>query len=102
MRRLLEGLVRGRNVIGGGVGLGGKFAEDDPINSKIMKKRLEKLGHTAYMTVNGEECSSAHGEQASTFDAVLMDLQVVPSLAAPSSCTDSVRCLSLMVTARPK
>lgn len=51
-------------------------AEDDPINSKIMKKRLEKLGHKAYMTVNGEECSSAHGEKASEFDAVLMDLQV--------------------------
>lgn len=52
-------------------------AEDDPINSKIMKKRLERLGHQAYMTVNGEECSSAHGEQASSFDAVLMDLQVI-------------------------
>lgn len=51
-------------------------AEDDPINSRIMKKRLEKLGHQAYMTVNGEECSSAHGEQATSFDAVLMDLQM--------------------------
>lgn len=51
-------------------------AEDDPINSKIMKKRLEKLGHVAHMTVNGEECSSAHGDDASRFDAVLMDLQV--------------------------
>ena len=51
-------------------------AEDDPINSRIMKKRLEKLGHTAYMTVNGEECSSAFGEQATDFDAVLMDLQM--------------------------
>lgn len=51
-------------------------AEDDPINSKIMKKRLEKLGHEAHMTVNGEECSSAHGEQATSFDAILMDLQV--------------------------
>lgn len=51
-------------------------AEDDPINSKIMKKRLEKLGHRAHMTVNGEECSSAYGEQATGFDAVLMDLQM--------------------------
>lgn len=51
-------------------------AEDDPINSRIMKKRLEKLGHSAHMTVNGEECSSAHGEQATYFDAVLMDLQM--------------------------
>lgn len=51
-------------------------AEDDPINSRIMKKRLEKLGHKVYCTVNGEECASAHGEDAASFDAVLMDLQV--------------------------
>ncbi len=51
-------------------------AEDDPVNSKIMKKRLEKLGHHVHMTINGEECSSAHGEQASSYDMVLMDLQV--------------------------
>ncbi|RVX67364.1 hypothetical protein B0A52_09145 [Exophiala mesophila] len=51
-------------------------AEDDPINSRIMKKRLEKLGHAAYMTVNGEECSSAHGEEPTKFDAILMDLQM--------------------------
>ena len=51
-------------------------AEDDPINSKIMKRRLEKLGHAVHLTVNGEECSSAHGEQPASFDAVLMDLQM--------------------------
>lgn len=51
-------------------------AEDDPINSRIMKKRLEKLGHTAFLTVNGEECSSAYGETTADFDAVLMDLQM--------------------------
>lgn len=56
-------------------------AEDDPINSRIMKKRLEKLGHKVYCTVNGEECASAHGEDAASFDAVLMDLQVrIPSV----------------------
>ena len=51
-------------------------AEDDPINSRIMKKRLEKLGHKVHCTVNGEECAGAHGEDAASFDAVLMDLQV--------------------------
>lgn len=51
-------------------------AEDDPINRKIMRKRLEKLGHTAHMTVNGEECATQHGEQPQQFDAVLMDLQM--------------------------
>ena len=51
-------------------------AEDDPINSKIMKKRLEKLGHSPHITVNGEECASAHGERPSSYDVVLMDLQM--------------------------
>jgi CheY-like chemotaxis protein len=51
-------------------------AEDDPINSRIIKKRLEKLGHEIHCTVNGEECATAHGEKASSFDAILMDLQV--------------------------
>lgn len=52
-------------------------AEDDPINSKILKKRLEKMGHHVYLTVNGEECAAAHGEHPSAFDVVLMDIQVI-------------------------
>jgi len=51
-------------------------AEDDPINSKIVKKRLEKLGHVIQLTVNGEECSSRYGERPNAFDVVLMDMQV--------------------------
>ena len=51
-------------------------AEDDPINSRIMNKRLEKSGHAVHLTVNGEECSSAYGEKPTNFDVVLMDMQV--------------------------
>ncbi|KAK6441384.1 hypothetical protein LTR95_002382 [Oleoguttula sp. CCFEE 5521] len=51
-------------------------AEDDPVNSRIIKKRLEKLGHEVYLTVNGEECSSAYGEKTGYFDIVLMDMQM--------------------------
>ena len=51
-------------------------AEDDPINSKIVKKRLEKQGHSVYLTVNGEECSNAYEETPQSFDVVLMDMQV--------------------------
>ena len=51
-------------------------AEDDPINSKIIKKRLEKMGHRVQLTINGEECATAHGEKPSDYDMVLMDLQV--------------------------
>lgn len=51
-------------------------AEDDPVNSKIIKKRLEKLGHQIILTVNGEDCASVHGEHPESFDVVLMDMQV--------------------------
>nr|OQN98794.1 hypothetical protein B0A51_18498 [Rachicladosporium sp. CCFEE 5018] len=52
-------------------------AEDDPVNSRIIKKRLEKLGHEVYLTVNGEECASAYGEKTGYFDIVLMDMQPI-------------------------
>ncbi|OQN98410.1 hypothetical protein B0A48_15679 [Cryoendolithus antarcticus] len=51
-------------------------AEDDPVNSRIIKKRLEKLGHEVYLTVNGEECAGAYGEKTGYFDIVLMDMQM--------------------------
>lgn len=51
-------------------------AEDDPVNSRILKKRLEKIGHEIYLTINGEECASAFGDQPEIFDVVLMDMQV--------------------------
>lgn len=51
-------------------------AEDDPVNSRIIKKRLERMGHETYLTTNGEECSSIHGEKTGYFDVVLMDMQV--------------------------
>ena len=51
-------------------------AEDDPINSKIIKKRLEKYGHDVYLTINGEECANSYVEKATFFDVVLMDMQV--------------------------
>ncbi|MCJ1477762.1 Light-sensor Protein kinase [Lambiella insularis] len=51
-------------------------AEDDPINSKIIKKRLEKIGHEVFLTINGEECASAYGGKSAFFDVVLMDMQM--------------------------
>lgn len=55
-------------------------AEDDPVNSRIIQKRLDKAGHNTYLTVNGEECSSAYGEKSGYFDVVLMDMQVSNNL----------------------
>ncbi|OQE46719.1 hypothetical protein PENCOP_c001G01219 [Penicillium coprophilum] len=52
------------------------IAEDDPINSSIVQKRLEKFGHTVHMTSNGKECASVYKANPTQFDAVLMDLQM--------------------------
>lgn len=52
------------------------IAEDDPINLKIVKKRLERVGHTVTHAVNGEDCAALFKSSASEVDAVLMDMQV--------------------------
>ncbi|EAW06619.1 putative sensor histidine kinase/response regulator [Aspergillus clavatus NRRL 1] len=51
-------------------------AEDDPTNGAIVRKRLEKAGHTVLMTGNGKECASAFRDNAGGYDVVLMDLQM--------------------------
>ncbi|KAH9879658.1 hypothetical protein IAQ61_001477 [Plenodomus lingam] len=51
-------------------------AEDDPVNSRIVKKRLERLEHVVHLTVNGEECASAYCDNPQDFDIVLMDMQM--------------------------
>lgn len=51
-------------------------AEDDPINMKILRKRLERCGHEVHHTVNGQDCASAYKENSREFDVVLMDMQV--------------------------
>ncbi|KAJ6127002.1 CheY-like superfamily [Penicillium sp. IBT 18751x] len=51
-------------------------AEDDPINSTIVKKRLEKLDYMVHMTSNGKQCASLYIEWPHSFDAILMDLQM--------------------------
>ncbi|KAL2069890.1 hypothetical protein VTL71DRAFT_14569 [Oculimacula yallundae] len=51
-------------------------AEDDPVNSRIIRKRLEKSGHQVHHTVNGEDCASVYGDHPAFFDVVLMDMQM--------------------------
>lgn len=51
-------------------------AEDDPINAKILRKRLERVGHEVHHTVNGEDCAAAYSEGSGSYDVVLMDMQV--------------------------
>ncbi|KAL3456971.1 hypothetical protein BJX64DRAFT_29329 [Aspergillus heterothallicus] len=52
------------------------IAEDDPINAKIIQKRLGKLGYSVHWTVNGEECATAYGDNPAAWDVVLMDIQM--------------------------
>ena len=83
-------------------------AEDDPVNSRILKKRLEKLGHEIYLTINGEECASAFGDQPEIFDVVLMDMQVSSTSSStknsPPNSTHSppYRCPSSTASHPPK
>jgi hypothetical protein len=52
------------------------IAEDDPINMKILRKRLERTGHTVHHAVNGEDCATLYKEKPTSFDVILMDIQV--------------------------
>lgn len=56
-------------------------AEDDPVNSKIVQKRLQRAGHTVHLTGNGEECAMVYRNNPQAFDAILMDIQVCPFLS---------------------
>lgn len=50
--------------------------EDDPVNCKIIHKRLTKLGHSVELTMNGEACATAFCSKTCEFDIILMDIQV--------------------------
>lgn len=63
-------------------------AEDDPINTKIIKKRMERLGHEVSLTVNGAECVDSFMKNNEEYDIVLMDMQVgIPLAPLESSST---------------
>jgi light-regulated signal transduction histidine kinase (bacteriophytochrome)/CheY-like chemotaxis protein len=69
------------SVTSGGTGDGSSLlqvliAEDDPINMKILNKRLERAGHQVQGTVNGEDCATVYKEKSVNFDVVLMDMQM--------------------------
>ncbi|KAI1341264.1 hsp90-like protein [Xylariaceae sp. FL0016] len=51
-------------------------AEDDPVNMKILTKRLERSGHKVMHSVNGDDCATLYKENPVDFDIVLMDMQM--------------------------
>ncbi|KAL0934187.1 sensor histidine kinase response [Colletotrichum truncatum] len=52
------------------------IAEDDPINLRILRKRLEKSGHQVSHAVNGEDCATVYRDKSKSFDVILMDMQM--------------------------
>lgn len=77
-------------------------AEDDPVNSTIIRKRLEKFGHTVHLTSNGKECITVFKEDPTAYHVVLMDLQVCqPFPNKPLNTADMIfRCQSWMASAQ--
>jgi light-regulated signal transduction histidine kinase (bacteriophytochrome) len=69
----------------GGVRLQVLVAEDDKINFTVLRKRLEKAGHDVFHAVNGQECATAYEEKSTSYDVVLMDMQVSPRWRLVSS-----------------
>ncbi|KAJ6017122.1 CheY-like superfamily [Penicillium sp. IBT 35674x] len=51
-------------------------AEDNPVNSKILQKRLSKIGHTVQLTNNGQACVNAFLSGNEIPDVILMDIQM--------------------------
>ncbi|KAJ5366654.1 hypothetical protein N7541_000595 [Penicillium brevicompactum] len=51
-------------------------AEDNPVNSRILEKRLTKNGHTVRLANNGKACVDAILSGSETPDVILMDIQM--------------------------
>lgn len=54
-------------------------AEDNPINSRILTRRLVKLGHRVHLSQDGQECHDHFTAGPQDVDVILMDIQVVAS-----------------------
>lgn len=53
------------------------IAEDNPINSRILVRRLEKFGHTVHLAQDGQECHDHFTTKPEDCDVILMDIQVI-------------------------
>lgn len=52
------------------------IAEDNPINAKLLTKRLEGLGHKVEVSYDGQECHDYFASKPHDVDVILMDLQM--------------------------
>jgi CheY-like chemotaxis protein len=57
------------------------IAEDNPINARLLTRRLQKLGHEVEVACDGQECHDHFAANPQKVDVILMDLQVcIPCL----------------------
>jgi hypothetical protein len=52
------------------------IAEDNPVNARVLTRRLEKLGHEVELALDGQQCHDHFASKPHTVDVILMDLQV--------------------------
>jgi hypothetical protein len=52
------------------------IAEDNPINARLLIRRLNKLGHDVEVVHDGQQCHDHYALKPHTVDVILMDLQV--------------------------
>lgn len=63
-------------------------AEDNPINSKILNRRLLKLGHQVHLAQDGQECHDHFTSGPQEVDVILMDIQVSLSTSEDTLCAN--------------
>jgi signal transduction histidine kinase len=52
------------------------IAEDNPVNARVLTRRLQKLGHEVELALDGQQCHDHFASNPHTVDVILMDLQV--------------------------
>jgi len=61
------------------------IAEDNPINARLLTRRLQKIGYVVEISCNGQECHDYFTSNQGAVDVILMDCQVHRLLASYSS-----------------
>jgi Histidine kinase-, DNA gyrase B-, and HSP90-like ATPase len=51
-------------------------AEDNPLNAKVLKMQLKRMGHDVTLVGDGQACLDKFKENSNYFDIILMDFQV--------------------------
>lgn len=52
------------------------IAEDNPVNARLLTRRLQNLGHEVELALDGQQCHDHFASNPHTVDVILMDLQV--------------------------